>query len=208
MNKYLLAICGGVLLCGASVYGQRYADLIPAGTRVPVRTNERIDVRDARDGRVFTGVIESDVLDESGSVAIPRGSNAELIIRNVSRDEMALDMESVSVNGRRYAVSTTDMTRGGQRQGVGANKRTGEYVGGGAVLGTIIGAIAGGGKGAAIGAAVGAAGGAGTQVLTRGRNVNVPAESVLTFRLDQPLRVDVRDTGYDRNGRHYHKYQY
>ena len=62
-------------------------------------------------------------------------------------------------------------------------------VGGGAALGTLIGAVAGGGKGAAIGAAVGAAGGAATQVLTRGKEVQIPAETVLTFRLDQPWAI-------------------
>lgn len=63
-------------------------------------------------------------------------------------------------------------------------------VGGGAALGTLIGAVAGGGKGAAIGAITGAAGGAAIQVLTRGKEVNVPAETVLTFRLDQPWRLE------------------
>jgi hypothetical protein len=53
----------------------------------------------------------------------------------------------------------------------------------------LIGAVAGGGKGAAIGAAVGAAGGAATQVLTRGKEVQIPAETVLTFRLDQPWAI-------------------
>ncbi len=61
--------------------------------------------------------------------------------------------------------------------------------GGGAVLGTVIGAIAGGGKGAAIGAVGGGAGGAATQVLTRGKEVNVPAETLLTFKLDQPVTL-------------------
>jgi hypothetical protein len=75
---------------------------------------------------------------------------------------------------------------------VGANRRTAEMVGGGAVLGTLLGAIAGGGKGAAIGAAAGAAAGAGVQVLTRGKTVRVPAESVLTFRLDQPVTLQRR----------------
>src|SRR5207249_3763331 len=87
----------------------------------------------------------------------------------------------------------------------GTNKRTGEYVGGGALLGAIIGAIAGGGKGAAIGAAGGAAAGAGAQVLTRGSRVNIPAESLLTFQLTQPVRAGVVDTGYARNGIHYHQ---
>src|SRR5207248_1746832 len=67
-------------------------------------------------------------------------------------------------------------------------------------IGAIIGAIAGGGKGAAIGAGVGAAGGAGVQVLTRGKNIDVPAESLLTYRLSEPLRAGYADTGYYRNG--------
>jgi len=63
-------------------------------------------------------------------------------------------------------------------------------IGGGAAIGTVIGAIAGGGKGAAIGAATGAAAGAGAQVLTKGKEVQVPAETVLTFRLTQPLNLE------------------
>jgi hypothetical protein len=62
-------------------------------------------------------------------------------------------------------------------------------VGGGALLGTVLGAIAGGGRGAAIGAAAGAAAGAGAQVLTRGKEIKVPAETTLTFRLEQPVRL-------------------
>jgi outer membrane lipoprotein SlyB len=72
-------------------------------------------------------------------------------------------------------------------RGIGANKRTAEMTGGGALLGTVIGAVAGGGKGAAIGALAGAGAGATAQVLTRGKEVKVPAESMLTFKLDQPL---------------------
>jgi hypothetical protein len=89
-------------------------------------------------------------------------------------------------------------------KGIGANRRTGEFVGGGAVLGPIIGAIAGGGKGAAIGAAAGAAAGAGGQVITRGRTVRVPPESLLTFRIERGLTVGVPDNGYQRGRWHYH----
>ena len=177
---------------------------IRTGTSISVRTNETIDVR-KNDGRVFAGVVAQDVRDESGNVAIPRGANAELIVKNVSNQDLALDLESVTVNGKRYAV-TTDAERvdSGQRDGIGANKRTGEFLGGGALVGAIIGAIAGGGRGAAIGAGAGAAAGAGTQLLTRGRNVKVPAESLLTFRLEQPLEMGPADNGVTRNGRHYH----
>lgn len=84
------------------------------------------------------------------------------------------------------------------------NQRTGEYVGGGAVIGAIIGAIAGGGKGAAIGAGTGAAAGAGSQMMTRGREVRIPRESILTFRIRRPMEMGVVDRGYDRDGHHYH----
>ena len=62
-------------------------------------------------------------------------------------------------------------------------------VGGGAALGALIGAIVGHGKGAAIGAASGGAGGAGVEILVKGKEVRVPAETVLKFRLDQPLSL-------------------
>ena len=193
----------------AQVYRNARAT-IDSGTTLAVRTNESIDVR-AADGLVFLGTVDQDVLDTNGEVAIPRGSSAELLVRRSSDDEMILDLDSVTVNGQRYAVladSNTVGTSGGIKAGaetIGANRKTAEYIGGGAILGTIVGAIAGGGKGAAIGAAVGAAAGAGAQIATQGRSVRVPAESVVTFRLARDLSVGVADSGFRRNGRHYHR---
>jgi outer membrane lipoprotein SlyB len=99
-----------------------------------------------------------------------------------------LDLQSISVEGQAYRVSTTDLQRSG-KQGLGANKRTAQYTGGGAALGAIIGAIAGGGKGAAIGAGAGAGAGAATQVITKGSSIKVPVETVLTFELDKPVEI-------------------
>ncbi len=166
----------------------------PAGTELVVRTVETIDSRNSGAEQIFSGIVEQAVTNASGRVIVPDGSSAQLMIRQVSSGgktgspEMALDIQSLTVGGRRYLVSTTDMTLE-SGTGIGKNKRTAEAVGGGAVLGTIIGAIAGGGKGAAIGGMVGAAGGAGAQVLTRGRDVRVPAETVLRFRLDKPVTL-------------------
>jgi outer membrane lipoprotein SlyB len=101
---------------------------------------------------------------------------------------MVLDVQSITVDGRRYLVSTTDVALESDT-GIGKNKRTAEAIGGGAALGTIIGTIAGGGKGAAIGVLVGAAGGATAQVLTRGHDVQVPAETVLKFMLDRSVTL-------------------
>jgi hypothetical protein len=187
---------------GGSSYAQTRR--IDAGSSISVRTNEAIDVR-RNDGRVFSGAVNQDVINADGGLAIPRGSSVELIVKSISNQDLVIDLASVTVNGQRYAVTAyADGIAGGQRDGFGTNARTGEFLGGGALLGTIIGAIAGGGKGAAIGAAAGAGAGAGTQFLTRGRSVRVPAESLLTFRLEQPLNRGVPDNGINRNGRHYH----
>jgi hypothetical protein len=184
-------------------------DTVPSGSTITVRTNESIDARSPSDSRIYTAVVDRDVTDNSGRVVIPRGSDAELILRNSSNNEVVLDLESVNVNGRRYTVSSpaeTVSSNGTRKEGVGGNKRTAKYVGGGALIGSIIGAIAGGGKGAAIGAATGAGAGAVGQTVTRGGNVRVPAETLLTFRIDQPLAVGPADNGFTRDGRHYHRY--
>lgn len=167
---------------------------LPAGTQLSVRTNETINSKTANDGRTYSAVIAQNVTDSNGNVAIPQGSDAQLVIKSVnggsitSSSNLILDLQSVTLNGQRYMVSTQDL-RQNSRQGIGANRRTAEIVGGGTALGTLLGAIGGGGTGALIGALAGAAAGAGVQVLTKGSEVRVPAETVLTFRLDQPMQL-------------------
>lgn len=166
----------------------------PAGSELQIRTTERIDSRDAAEDSTFSGLVERAVTDASGRTIIPESSRAELAIRRVSSGgatgspELTIDVVSVTVNGRRHVVSTADLEVDSDR-GLGTNKRTAATVGGGAAAGTIIGAIAGGGKGAAIGVLVGAAGGAAAQVLTKGRDVRIPTETVLVFRLDRPITL-------------------
>ncbi|HOQ47399.1 MAG TPA: hypothetical protein PLA43_14455 [Bryobacteraceae bacterium] len=168
---------------------------VPAGTEISVRTNETIDSATAQEGQTFEAQVTRDVRDANGDLVIPRGSEARIVIRSASKggrfrgqSDLVLDMQSVTINGRQYAIETADVTQTG-KAGLGANKRTATYTGGGAALGAVIGAIAGGGKGAAIGAGAGAGAGALTQILTKGGSIKVPAESVLTFQLDKPLRV-------------------
>ena len=164
--------------------------VLAAGTEVVLRTNERIDAKRAVEGQTFSAQIADNVRDSDNSTAIPRGSDVRLVIRRMENDgDLILDVESITVEGRRYRVSTADQELDNQRQGIGSNRRTGEFVGGGAVLGAIIGAIAGGGQGAAIGAGAGAGAGALTQIVTRGKELRVPAETVIRFRLDRPLRL-------------------
>jgi hypothetical protein len=164
----------------------------PAGTELVVRTVEVMDSRNSAVDQTFAAIFEHDVTNAAGRTIVPKNASAQLVIRQISTGgatgspEMALDIRSITVEGRRYLVSTADFVKESDI-GVGKNTRTAETIGGGTLLGTIIGAIAGGGKGEAIGAVVGAAGGAGVQVLTKGRDVQVPAETVLSFRLDKPV---------------------
>jgi hypothetical protein len=168
---------------------------LPVGTQVSVRSEETIDSATAVEGQTFAAEITDNVLDANGDVVIPHGSNAQIVIRSASKggrfhgaSDLVLDLQSISVEGKQYLVSTSDVRESG-KQGLGANKRTAEYTGGAAALGAIIGAIAGGGKGAAIGAGAGAGGGALTQILTKGGSIRVPAETVLRFQLDKPVQI-------------------
>jgi len=180
-------------------------ELVP-GTEITVRTAEPVNMDHYDRGRIYPATVDRDVFARDGDLAIPRGSQAELIVRQVGDHEYALDLESVIVRGRRYVINAPgEAYNTHERPGVGQNERTAKYLGGGAIIGSIIGAIAGGGKGAAIGAAAGAATGAGTQMATRGREIHVPVESLLTFRLNGPLYTsDLPDGGYSREGHHYH----
>ena len=161
---------------------------IPAGTNIRVRTSGTIDSSNAAPGRVFTGFVAEDARNANGTVVIPKGSTAELVVRSVSKHEIAIDLASITAGGRRYAVqSGPETVNGTKKPGVGKNKRTAKFLGIGAAGGTVIGAVAGGGAGALIGGIVGTGAGAGAQSLTRKKSARIPAESLLTFQLERPL---------------------
>jgi hypothetical protein len=168
---------------------------IAAGTEIAVRNDEMIDSSKAADGQTYAAEVTDDVHDASGAVVIPRGANARLVIKSAASggrirgaSDLVVDLQSVSVEGQQYAVTATDYEQTG-REGIGANKRTAEFAGGGAALGAVIGAIAGKGKGALIGGASGAGAGALTQILTKGSAVKIPAETLMTFKLEKPVRI-------------------
>ncbi len=170
---------------------------LPVDSEISVRTNETIDSATATEGQTFDVQVTRDAKDADGDVVIPRGSEGRIVIKSASKgghfkgaSDLVLDLQSVTIAGTQYRIDTAEISQKG-KSGVGANKRTAVYTGGGAALGAIIGAIAGGGKGAAIGAGAGAGAGVLTQVLTKGEAIKVPVESVLTFKLDKPLKVTV-----------------
>lgn len=162
-----------------------------SGTEIKVRTDTAINAQSASAGQSYAATVSKDITDSSGNVIIPRGSRARLATVATGDNQISLALRSLSANGQRYYLNTnsTEAESTTAKPGVGKNTRTAKYVGGGALAGTLIGAIAGGGKGAAIGALAGGAAGAGAQTLTKGKKLDIPAESELTFRLEQPVTL-------------------
>ncbi len=85
------------------------AEWIPRGTNIAVRTDENIHIKATEgDGRVYPGTVNNDVFDKDGHLLISRGSRAELIVRRVGKDEVAVDLDSITVNGHRYGIAATE----------------------------------------------------------------------------------------------------
>src|SRR5437763_8026623 len=170
-----------LLLLTVSAFAQT-SRVIPQGTEIKVRTDSAIPAKPAA-GSAYSATVSQDVQDSSGAVVIP--SPARLVAVKNGNDT-TLDLRSVTIDGRRYSITSAEGKS--SSGGLGANKRTAKYVGGGAAIGAVLGALLGGGKGAAIGALVGGAGGAGAQVY-RGRKKEIPAETELNFKLAQDLQL-------------------
>ena len=169
---------------GATSRGSGRAQTLSKDTEIKVRTDSAIPGKPAANTK-YAASISNDVSDSSGNVVIPRGSRAQMIAEPNGKDTN-LDLRSVTVNEKHYLLTTED--KSSAPGGLGANKRTAKYVGGGAAVGAVLGALLGGGKGAAIGALVGGAGGAGAQVYT-GRKKEIPAETELSYKLAQDLQM-------------------
>lgn len=160
---------------------------LPSGTEIKVKTDTAIPAKPAANAH-FGATVSNDVVDSSGAVLIPRGSPARLVaVPTEDKKDTNLDLRSVTVNGQTFMLEAAG-SNGSRPGGLGANKRTAKYVGGGAAVGAVLGALLGGGKGAAIGALVGGAGGAGAQVYT-GRKKQLPAETSLSFKTAQELQM-------------------
>lgn len=173
-------------------------NVVPAGTRFAIEVDESIDTDQPVTERTFGAHFAQAIVDQDGETIIPQGSPAELVVVQVGEagafetPTLSLAIQSVTVNGREYAISTPTLERKGE-EGVGVNPRTGAFVGGGALLGTVVGGVVGGVEGAILGGVLGGLAGGGVQVLTRGDQVQVPAGTILEFELDEPWRLIPRE---------------
>jgi len=178
---------------------------IPGGTRISIRTIDPIDTSMNQMGDTFRATLQSPLMVED-RVVVPEGTEVEGRIaelksagRFAGRSEVAIELSKLIINGKSYPIETDQFTRQGSSRG----KATAAKVGGGAAIGAIIGGIAGGGKGAAIGATVGAGAGTGVSAATKGQQIKLPPETVLTFNLQRPVTVTATSTVVRRSDEPY-----
>jgi hypothetical protein len=165
--------------------------VVPADTVLAVVLDETISTKTAQPGEKFTATVETPV-EVEGKVAIPKDARAEGVVRDAKAAGkfkggavLALELTSITVNGKDHEIQTSAASMASKGKG----KRTAAMVGGGAGGGALIGGLAGGGKGAVIGGLIGAAAGTGGAALTGNRDITLPAESALQFKLLQPLEI-------------------
>ena len=165
--------------------------VLPAGTVITVRINEALGSKTSQAGETFTGSVSSPVSKEE-TVVIPDGASVAGVVtqahpagRFKGGATLGVELNSITINGRPHKIQTTPVAQ----TSTGKGKRTAGMVGGGAAGGALIGGLAGGGKGAAIGALVGAGAGTAGAAFTGNRDINLPAESMLSFKLTEPLQI-------------------
>jgi hypothetical protein len=151
------------------------ADTVPAGTQIQVRPDSQIRVNKWDRGRIYRGHVAQDVTARDGDLAIPRGSDVELIVRQTGPNRMAIDIESLTVNGHRYVLDSS-----------GPQFHTHDYETGGGLVGSIVGAVTGVRT-------------EGDEII-----VPAESTLTFQMRAPLHL-VGWQDPGYERGGYHYHR---
>lgn len=174
--------------------------VVPAGTNLVVRMGNTIDTKTANAGDTFTGTLAHAVA-VGDDIAIPAGAGVSgTVVDSKSpgkfkgEGNLVVSLTTVNVNGIPTSIQTSNYAVSVKGKG----KRTAVVTGGGAGGGALIGGIAGGGKGALIGGLLGAGAGAAGSAFTGNKDLQIPAEAAVTFKLSNSITV--KRTGKKRKG--------
>ena len=165
--------------------------VIPVGTVLVVTTSQALSSKTSQAGQTFLAALAQPVSVE-GRTAFPKGATVSGTVVTAKtkgkikgQGELALALTSISTNGQTYQIHTNVLSSTVKGKG----KRTAATTGGGAAGGALIGGLAGGGKGAGIGALVGATAGFVGGAFTGNKQIEIPAESPLSFALTAALTL-------------------
>jgi hypothetical protein len=165
--------------------------VIPAGTILTITTNQALSSKSSQSGQTFLGSLVQPI-SVKGRSALPTGSSVSGRVLTAKakgkfkgEGELDLTLTSIVVRGHTYQIQTSVLSNTQKGKG----KRTAATTGGGAAGGALIGGLAGGGKGAAIGAVVGGGAGLVGGAATGNKQIEIPAESALSFTLSAPLTL-------------------
>lgn len=164
---------------------------IPSGTQISIRLNDELNSETSQVGDAFHGSISTPIMVD-GRTVVPTTADVEGRVVDVKsagrfkgQSDLVIELTRLVMNGKSYPLATDRWSKQGNARG----KSTAAKVGGGAAVGAILGGIFGGGKGAAIGAAAGAGAGTGVSAATKGQQIDLKPETVLTFQLQNSVSV-------------------
>ncbi len=199
-RKYVLVSGVLVLAMGLAAAGVARSNHRPDPVTVPERTSIHVTLDQAltsnqsRPGDRFDATVAEPIM-VSDKVIIPQGAHVGGVVvdahesgRLMGRARLQLALQSIEVDGKQYEIRTASSHR------IGGNhkKRNFAWIGGGAGGGLLIGALAAGGKGALIGGPIGAGAGTAVAFFTGKRDIRLPAETPLTFKLTEPVTVELK----------------
>jgi hypothetical protein len=168
--------------------------VIPAGTALTVTVDQALGSKSSQTGQTFLATLAQPVT-VRGKTAIPKGASVTGTVISAKakgkikgEGQLVLSLQSITIRGQNYPIQTGTLDSTVKGKG----KRTAATTGGGAAGGALIGGLAGGGKGAGIGALVGAGAGLVGGAMTGNKQIEIPAESALTFTLSKSLTLPPR----------------
>ena len=164
---------------------------VPEGTVLTVRLKQALGSKISNTGDTFEGSL-ADPISVDKKVIIPEGSDvtgtvvdAKPLGRFKGGARLEITLNTITVKGSTYDVETTASNKALKGKG----KRTAIMIGGGAGVGAVLGALVGGGKGAAIGAGLGAGAGTAGSAFTGNKQIVLPAETLVEFKMVKPIEV-------------------